>query len=101
MQPSEEKGSASPAAVQAYDPSVESLGKDLAATIVPEHAQDVDAAAERRVLRKLDLFLIPWMWVGYGFVYYDKVCSLHNRRFVPYTDADLPRPSWAAQSSSV
>ena len=52
---------------------MEPFGKDLAAAIVPEHAQDVDAATEKRVLRKLDLFLMQWMWVGYGFVYYDKV----------------------------
>ncbi|KAG8531338.1 uncharacterized protein KY384_002967 [Bacidia gigantensis] len=53
--------------------SLESFEKDVAATIVPEHAQEVDAVAERRVVRKIDLFLIPWMWIGYGFVYYDKV----------------------------
>lgn len=39
---------------------------------MPEHAQVYDSATEHRVLRKLDLFLIPWMWIGYGFVYYDK-----------------------------
>ena len=55
------------------DSSIDSLEKDLAATIVPEHAQRVDSSAERRVLRKIDLYLIPWMWIGYGFVYYDKV----------------------------
>ena len=55
------------------DTSVESFEKDLAAAIVPEHAQDFDSATEHRVLRKIDLYLIPWMWLGYGFVYYDKV----------------------------
>ncbi len=52
--------------------SIGSLDKDIAATIVSEHAQSVDPNVERRVLRKIDLFLIPWMWMGYGFVYYDK-----------------------------
>ena len=55
------------------DSSVESFEKDLAAAIVPDHAQHFDRATERRVLRKIDLYLIPWMWLGYGFVYYDKV----------------------------
>lgn len=53
--------------------SLETFDKDLAAAIVPEHAQEFDSITERRVLRKIDLFLIPWMWIGYGFVYYDKV----------------------------
>ena len=53
--------------------SLEIFDKDLAAAIVPEHAQEFDSITERRVLRKIDLFLIPWMWIGYGFVYYDKV----------------------------
>ncbi|MCJ1454410.1 hypothetical protein MMC28_004763 [Mycoblastus sanguinarius] len=55
------------------DLSVESFDKDLAAAIVPEgHAQEFDSYTERRVLRKIDLYLIPCMWLGYGFVYYDK-----------------------------
>ncbi|KAI4214645.1 MAG: hypothetical protein LQ351_002718 [Letrouitia transgressa] len=49
-----------------------SLEKDIAAAIVPEHAQEIDPVAEGRVLRKIDLFLIPLMWIGYGLVYYDK-----------------------------
>lgn len=53
--------------------SAESSGKDLAAAIVPDRARGFDRAAEERVLRKIDRFLIPWMWFGYGFVYYDKV----------------------------
>ncbi|KAL9128267.1 MAG: hypothetical protein Q9217_003029 [Psora testacea] len=67
-----EKGSTSSTVIHDLDSNVASFDKDLAAAIVPEHAQDVDALAKRRVLRKIDLFLIPWMWIGYGFVYYDK-----------------------------
>ncbi|KAL8897969.1 MAG: hypothetical protein Q9207_006930, partial [Kuettlingeria erythrocarpa] len=52
--------------------SIQSLEKDAAAAIVPDHAVELDKAAERRVLRKVDVFLIPLMWVGYGLVYYDK-----------------------------
>lgn len=55
------------------DSSVESFEKDLAAALVSDHAQVFDIATERRVVRKVDLYLIPWMWLGYGFVYYDKV----------------------------
>jgi hypothetical protein len=47
--------------------------RDIAASVVPEYAQSWDKAVERRVVRKIDLFLIPFMWVGYGLVYYDKV----------------------------
>ncbi|KAL8738255.1 MAG: hypothetical protein Q9181_000935 [Wetmoreana brouardii] len=52
--------------------SLRSCEKDAAAAIVPEHALEVDKEAERRVLRKIDLFIIPLMWIGYGLVYYDK-----------------------------
>lgn len=55
------------------DSSVESFDKDLAAAIVSDHAGEFDRFTEHRVLRKIDLYLIPWMWLGYGFVYYDKV----------------------------
>ena len=46
---------------------------DIAATILPSHAQLIDPALDRRVRRKFDLFFIPLMWIGYGLVYYDKV----------------------------
>ena len=53
--------------------SVESFDKDLAAAIVSDHAREFDRVTEHRVLRKMDFYLIPWMWLGYGLVYYDKV----------------------------
>ncbi|KAL8632432.1 hypothetical protein Q9189_001807 [Teloschistes chrysophthalmus] len=52
--------------------SSRSFEKDEAAAIVPEYAVNVDKVVQRRVLRKIDLFLIPLMWIGYGLVYYDK-----------------------------
>ncbi|KAI9769719.1 MAG: hypothetical protein M1835_006666 [Candelina submexicana] len=52
--------------------SLDSSEIDIAAGIVPERAQSIDPTIERRVLRKIDLYLIPLMWMGYGFVYYDK-----------------------------
>ena len=62
------------------DSSVESSDKDLAAAIVSDHAGEFDRFTEHRVLRKIDLYLIPWMWLGYGFVYYDKVRKDDNIR---------------------
>ncbi|KAF2972329.1 hypothetical protein GQX73_g1272 [Xylaria multiplex] len=35
-------------------------------------ARPITAEMERRVLRKIDLFLMPAMVIGYGLVYYDK-----------------------------
>jgi len=53
--------------------SIASGDKDIAAALVSEHSQPIDRAVERRILRKIDLYFIPLMWIGYGFVYYDKV----------------------------
>ena len=59
--------------------------KDLAATLVGvadgrlreggggDEEDEEDVKRRERVLRKVDGYLMPWMWVGYGFVYYDKV----------------------------
>ena len=60
-----------------YSSSIDPSDKDIGATIVPDHARAYDQTIEQRVKRKIDLWLIPWMWLGYGFVYYDKVC-MHN-----------------------
>ncbi|KAI4268911.1 MAG: hypothetical protein LQ337_007575 [Flavoplaca oasis] len=49
-----------------------SFEKDAAAAIVPDHAVVFDRSLARRVQRKIDWFLIPVMWFGYGLVYYDK-----------------------------
>ncbi|KAL4795797.1 major facilitator superfamily domain-containing protein [Aspergillus venezuelensis] len=37
-----------------------------------ERARPIDPEVERRVLRKIDMFLMPAMVIGYGLVYYDK-----------------------------
>ena len=50
-------------------------GDDVALAIVGLHAQPIDPLVEARVVRKIDLFLIPAMIVGYGMVYYDKVAT--------------------------
>jgi hypothetical protein len=47
-----------------------SLDKDEAIHLVGEHAREIDPVVEARVLRKIDLFLIPAMIVGmYSFFY--------------------------------
>ncbi|KZF21625.1 MFS general substrate transporter [Xylona heveae TC161] len=54
-------------------PQIASPGsKDVATLVVPEYAQSWDRAVERRVVRKIDMLLLPFMWIGYGLVYYDK-----------------------------
>jgi hypothetical protein len=44
--------------------SSNSLDKDVALAIAGEHAQPIDPVVEARVLRKIDLFLIPAMTIG-------------------------------------
>lgn len=55
--------------------STQSLDKDQATAIVSDHALELEKSVESRVRRKIDMFLIPTMWIGYGLVYYDKVSS--------------------------
>lgn len=45
---------------------------DVAAQVVGVEAQDYDHTVERRLIRKIDLWVIPFLWFGYGLVYYDK-----------------------------
>ncbi|KAB2570636.1 Allantoate permease [Lasiodiplodia theobromae] len=81
-------------------PAVELLG---------EEARAIDPEIERRVIRKIDLFLMPAMVLGYGLVYYDKAIlgsaalfgmtsdlhlSVVNNSTTPPT-TDTSRLSWA------
>ncbi|EHY53693.1 hypothetical protein HRR80_002293 [Exophiala dermatitidis] len=63
--------------------------KDLAASVVPEYAQSWDKEVERRVVRKIDLALIPLMFFGYGLVYYDKAILGGAAVFGMVTDLHL------------
>lgn len=47
--------------------------KDVAIALVGEQRLHLNPAVEARVVRKIDLFLVPVMSIGYGLVYYDKV----------------------------
>lgn len=59
------------------DPATDT--KDVAAALVSEYAGTWDREVERRVVRKIDLVVVPFLWVGYGLVYYDKVGDLFFR----------------------
>jgi MFS family permease len=52
--------------------------KDIAIAVVGEHRHALDPVVVARVVRKIDLFLVPAMTVGYGLVYYDKVSGVRN-----------------------
>lgn len=56
----------SPASVVRDAPSSDSFEKDVALDLVGEHAQEIDPIVEARVVRKIDLFLIPAMIVGWS-----------------------------------
>ena len=45
---------------------------DVAAQVVGVEAQNYDHNVERGIIRKIDLWVIPFLWFGYGLVYYDK-----------------------------
>ncbi|KAI0532623.1 putative MFS transporter [Xylaria digitata] len=73
----------------------------------PTGARPITAEMEHRVLRKIDLFLMPAMVIGYGLVYYDKAIlgsaalfgmtsDLHLSVVDPDTGkTDTSRLSWA------
>ncbi|KAL3432416.1 major facilitator superfamily domain-containing protein [Aspergillus tetrazonus] len=54
-----------------------------------EEARPIDPEVERRVLRKIDLFLMPAMVIGYGLVYYDKAILGSAALFGMTTDLQL------------
>jgi hypothetical protein len=59
--------------VESFSPA--DRNKDVAMAVVGEHGHAIDPVVEKRVIRKIDSFMIPAMIIGYGFVYYDKVGS--------------------------
>lgn len=48
--------------IHAYDAEKvgEVKGADIATAIVGDHRREIDPEVEKRVVRKLDLILIPW-----------------------------------------
>ncbi|KAJ5403840.1 MFS general substrate transporter [Penicillium cosmopolitanum] len=59
-------------------------------------ATPIDPEIEKKVLRKIDLFLMPAMVIGYGLVYYDK--TFNSLSSIPPSTppiTDTSRLSWA------
>jgi MFS family permease len=63
--------------------------KDAALAVVGDQAMDIDPAVEKRVLRKIDMFFMPAMLIGYGFVYWDKAILGSATLFGMTTDLQL------------
>ncbi|KAG0157356.1 hypothetical protein PDIDSM_4541 [Penicillium digitatum] len=64
-----------------------SSDKDAALAVVGEFAQEIDPVVEKRVLRKIDLYLMPA--ACYGMVYYDKAILGSATLFGMTTDLGL------------
>ncbi|OQE17865.1 hypothetical protein PENSTE_c019G05711 [Penicillium steckii] len=65
------------------------MEKDAALTVVSDVAQEVDPVIAKRVLRKIDMYFMPAMLIGYGVVYYDKAILGSASLFGMTTDLDL------------
>ncbi|EFY99946.2 allantoate permease [Metarhizium robertsii ARSEF 23] len=63
--------------------------KDDAIAMVGEEKHAIDPAVEARVVRKIDMFLMPTMVLGYGLVYYDKAILGSAVLFGMTRDLDL------------
>lgn len=61
------------------------LDKDVAFALVGEHAQAIDPVVEARVVRKVDLFLIPAMIIGMLFVFFNESSVLYRIDICEYT----------------
>ncbi|KAK4167159.1 MFS general substrate transporter [Cladorrhinum sp. PSN259] len=90
--------------IGANDPATAS--QDVAMALVGTQTHTLDAATTARAVRKIDLFLIPAMMVGYGLVYYDKAilgsaalfgmtADLQLSTRTPSGAVDTSRLSWA------
>ncbi|CAJ0555248.1 Ff.00g053130.m01.CDS01 [Fusarium sp. VM40] len=63
--------------------------KDEAIAIVGEERHAIDPIVAARAVRKIDMFLIPAMIIGYGLVYYDKAILGSAVLFGMTTDLNL------------
>ncbi|KAJ5657391.1 uncharacterized protein N7484_001040 [Penicillium longicatenatum] len=63
--------------------------KDAALAVVGDVAQDIDPIVAKRVLRKIDLYFMPAMLIGYGIVYWDKAILGSASLFGMTTDLAL------------
>ncbi|OBW63603.1 MAG: Uncharacterized protein AUREO_063310 [Aureobasidium pullulans] len=80
----------SPVRASAETSTTDATGtKDEALALAGDRARAIDPALERRVVRKIDLFLMPPMVIGYGLVYYDKAILGSAALFGMTTDLHL------------
>ncbi|KAJ5595596.1 uncharacterized protein N7459_001804 [Penicillium hispanicum] len=63
--------------------------KDAALAVVSDVAQEIDPVVAKRVLRKIDMYFMPAMLIGYGIVYYDKAILGSASLFGMTTDLSL------------
>ncbi|KXG54427.1 Major facilitator superfamily domain, general substrate transporter [Penicillium griseofulvum] len=75
--------------------------KDAALAVVSEFAQEIDPVVEKRVLRKIDLYFMPAMLIGYGIVYYDKAILGSATLFGMTTDLQLLVKDYSTSPPSV
>ncbi|KAJ5965012.1 Major facilitator superfamily domain general substrate transporter [Penicillium vulpinum] len=75
--------------------------KDEALAVVSEFAQEIDPVVEKRVLRKIDLYLMPAMLIGYGMVYYDKAILGSATLFGMTTDLELQVKDYSTSPPTV
>ena len=73
---SEKSRGTTPQGITGAENAPQNKEDDIAIAIVGERRHDIDPAIEARVVRKIDQFLLPVMFIGYGLVYYDKVEAL-------------------------
>jgi MFS family permease len=57
--------------------------------VVGTETREYDVAIERRLRRKIDLFILPVLWLGYSLVYYDKAILGGASIFGMITSLDL------------
>ncbi|KAJ6020415.1 hypothetical protein N7540_005919 [Penicillium herquei] len=63
--------------------------KDAALAVVGDLAHEIDPVVAKRVLRKIDLYFMPAMLIGYGMVYWDKAILGSASLFGMTTDLGL------------
>lgn len=70
--------------------------------LVGEEARSIDPSVEKRVLRKIDLFLMPAMVIGeLAKIIFNTTLQVTNTGMQAMVWSTTTRPFWEAQHSSV
>ncbi|KAJ5263217.1 Major facilitator superfamily domain general substrate transporter [Penicillium angulare] len=80
---------------------VHDIEKDTALAVVGDVAQDIDPVMAKRVLRKIDLYFMPAMLIGYGIVYWDKAILGSATLFGMTTDLALKQVDYSTTLATV